>query len=124
MPWAASIIGWLKLLDLRFIVDAQLPPRLAVWLRARGHEAFHVRELELTDRPDPDIIAKAKEIEAVIVTKDADFMHLTRLESSCSVVWIRFGNATSGDLLRSLEPIWQEIETALASGQRLVEVSH
>lgn len=108
---------------MRFIVDAQLPPRLAVWLRAKGHDALHVRELELADRPDPAIIAKAREIGAVIVTKDADFMHLTGVEASCSVVWIRFGNATSGDLLRSLDPVWQEIENALASGQRLVEVS-
>lgn len=108
---------------MRFIVDAQLSPRLTAWIRAKGHEAFHVRELQLADRPDTAIIAKAKEIGAIIVTKDADFMRLTQLQAGCSVVWIRFGNATSGDLLWSLDPLWQEIENALASGQRLVEVS-
>lgn len=38
---------------MRFLVDAQLPPALAHWLSARGHEAVHVGELGMqaaTDR--------------------------------------------------------------------------
>jgi predicted nuclease of predicted toxin-antitoxin system len=108
---------------LRFIVDAQLPPRLALWLSARGHEASHVRDLDLADQPDTAILAKARELGAAIITKDADFMHLARATGPCKIVWIRFGNATSGDLLLCLEPIWAEIEDALANGQQLVEVS-
>lgn len=30
----------------RFIVDAQLPPALAKWLRDRGHDAIAVREVD------------------------------------------------------------------------------
>jgi predicted nuclease of predicted toxin-antitoxin system len=29
----------------KFLVDAQLPPRLTVWLAERGHEAVHVSAL-------------------------------------------------------------------------------
>ena len=108
---------------MRFIVDAQLPPRLAAWLRARGHEAWHAQEIELADQPDTAILARAVELGATIITKDADFMHLTRTATPCKVVWIRFGNATSGDLLLSLAPIWPDIEAALGLGQQLVEVS-
>ena len=30
---------------MRFLVDAQLPPRLATWLTVEGHEALHVAAL-------------------------------------------------------------------------------
>ncbi|MGH7886297.1 MAG: DUF5615 family PIN-like protein [Candidatus Binatia bacterium] len=30
---------------MKFLVDAQLPPRLARWLQAEGHEAAHTRDL-------------------------------------------------------------------------------
>jgi predicted nuclease of predicted toxin-antitoxin system len=29
----------------RFLIDAQLPPRLATFLTTRGHEAVHVESL-------------------------------------------------------------------------------
>ena len=80
-------------------------------------------ELSLADQPDTAILTRAVETGATIVTKDADFMHLTKTATACGIVWIRFGNASSGDLLLSLEPIWSDIESALAAGQRLVEIS-
>jgi len=36
----------------RLLVDAQLPPALARWLTAQGHEAQHVFDVELTNAPD------------------------------------------------------------------------
>jgi hypothetical protein len=41
----------------------------------------------------------------------------------CQVVWIRFGNSTSADLLRHLEPVVDQIERALAEGHNLIEVT-
>jgi predicted nuclease of predicted toxin-antitoxin system len=35
---------------MRFLVDAQLPPALARWLAAQGHEAAHVGDLGLQVR--------------------------------------------------------------------------
>ena len=58
---------------------------------------------------------------AVTVVKDADFSHLPSITPGCRVVWLRFGNAASASLLRSLEPIFGEVERALAEGQNLVE---
>lgn len=108
---------------MRFLVDAQLPPALVAWLRRRGHEADHVRDLGLDRRPDSEIAAKAAARSAVIVTKDADFAHLSSTKPGCRVVWLRFGNATSWGILQSLEPVFGEVEQALADGQVLVEVS-
>jgi predicted nuclease of predicted toxin-antitoxin system len=82
-----------------------------------------VRELSLAAEPDDAIIQNAIKADATIITKDADFSRLLVASPTCKVVWIRFGNATSGDLLPSLEPVWGEIEEALAAGQRLIEVN-
>lgn len=40
---------------MKFVVDAQLPPRLATWLRTKGHHAVALREVGLRDADDPEI---------------------------------------------------------------------
>jgi len=34
----------------KFLVDAQLPPMLADWLRKAGHEALHVQDVGFATR--------------------------------------------------------------------------
>ncbi|HEV2330184.1 MAG TPA: DUF5615 family PIN-like protein [Verrucomicrobiae bacterium] len=58
---------------MKFIVDAQLPPALAHWLREAGHEAQAVREVGLREAEDGDIWNHALKTGAVILTKDEDF---------------------------------------------------
>jgi predicted nuclease of predicted toxin-antitoxin system len=43
----------------KFLVDAQLPPALAAWLREQGHEAQAVREVGLREAHDEVIWAYA-----------------------------------------------------------------
>jgi predicted nuclease of predicted toxin-antitoxin system len=60
---------------MRFIVDAQLPRRLARWLAARGHDVLHT--LDLADgyrTADAAIIALACREDCIVVTKDADLV--------------------------------------------------
>ena len=35
---------------MKFLVDAQLPRRLARWLQVEGHEAFHTQDLPQGNR--------------------------------------------------------------------------
>jgi predicted nuclease of predicted toxin-antitoxin system len=57
-----------------FLVDAQLPRRLALWLRERGHDVVHTVDLPRQNRtPDPSLLAKANAEQRVLVPKDADF---------------------------------------------------
>lgn len=58
---------------MRFLVDAQLPPALAGWLRDRGHEAEHVADVGLVGATDAEIAVRAERSAAVLVTKDEDF---------------------------------------------------
>ena len=58
---------------MRFIVDAQLPPALARWLAAAGHDAEHVADRQMETASDATIWDFSLWAPAVIVTKDQDF---------------------------------------------------
>jgi predicted nuclease of predicted toxin-antitoxin system len=107
---------------LRFLVDAQLPPALATWLRQRGHEAHHVRDFGLQEAPDHEVAGKAFADGSIIVTKDSDFSRLSASSLGFRVLWLRLGNGTIKSLLQSLEPVMAEVEQAFAGGQQFVEV--
>ena len=74
---------------MRFIVDVQLPPALAAWLIAQGHEAFHVFELVLTWANDAVIWQRAGATSSIIVTKDEDVAVRAQLRPGPPVVWSR-----------------------------------
>ena len=60
---------------MKFIVDAQLPRRLANQLNHAGHDAIHCVDLPLRNRtPDNAIIAMAIQEARVVITKDSDFV--------------------------------------------------
>ena len=103
-----------------FLVDAQLPPRLCDFLRARDHVAYHVAELDLAAAPDATIMRTVERLGAVLVTKDEDFRYL-RLPDRFALLWLRVGNASNRGLEAWLTPRWPMIDQALAAGERLVE---
>ena len=107
----------------RFLVDAQLPPRLAAWFAQRGHQAKHVMESGLADASDAAIWQRALETGAAIVTKDEDFFLRGLLASSFpTVVWVRLGNCRNAALLAAFERALPAIESAVSAGERLVEL--
>ena len=60
---------------MKFIVDAQLPRRLAREFVGAGHDAVHTLELAKANRtPDREIISVARLENRVVVTKDEDFV--------------------------------------------------
>lgn len=59
---------------MRFLVDAQLPARLARFLRQAGHDVVHTSDLPDGNRtPDRQIAELADGQSRVVVTKDRDF---------------------------------------------------
>jgi predicted nuclease of predicted toxin-antitoxin system len=58
-------------------VDAQLSPALARWLSQQFNlVALSVKELSSRSAIDPEIFFAAREANAVVLTKDQDFVHL------------------------------------------------
>lgn len=110
---------------MRFIVDAQLPPRLAMWIAERGHEAVHVVELGGLSMSDQWIWDLAQQRQAIVVTKDRDFVEwaTARLEPP-QIVWIRLGNVATRSLLGRIDAVWDQIVADLRAGVPILEVGH
>jgi predicted nuclease of predicted toxin-antitoxin system len=99
----------------RFIVDAQLPRRIAVWLRAAGHDALHTLDLPEGNRTaDQSIIELSLRDHRVVVTKDADFVagFLLRGEPE-KLLLVSTGNITNAELQGILVPNLSAIVSAL-----------
>jgi predicted nuclease of predicted toxin-antitoxin system len=85
---------------MKFIVDAQLPVRLAHWLRQRGHDAVHTKELADGNRTADSTIAQLADRESrVVITKDADFVESFLLRGMpAKLLLISTGNIANQDL--------------------------
>ena len=107
-----------------FLVDAQLPPALARFLAAAGHQAEHVSDLGLERSSDREIWSKATALGSVIVTKDEDFVTLRAFQpSGPAVVWVRIGNTTRDTLIKVMSSTLPAIIAALHRGETVVEVA-
>ena len=108
---------------MKFLLDAQFPPRLVKALKGTGHTAEHVYDCGLLTAPDRDIWDYATRESAVVMTKDADFATM-RMSAGTgpAVVWVRLGNISDDDLIKALVSALPEITAAITAGEHLVEV--
>jgi predicted nuclease of predicted toxin-antitoxin system len=105
-----------------FLIDAQLSPNLVLWLRAKGHQAEHVYNLDRLTSDDRLIWKHALDKACVIVTKDKDFVRFSRQSSGPQILFISLRNASNTQLLSSLELNWQSIFARLSENQAVVEL--
>ena len=57
----------------KFLIDENLPPKLADFLRSLGYTASAVRDIGLTGSSDEAIVAWAKTHSHIVVTRDIGF---------------------------------------------------
>jgi predicted nuclease of predicted toxin-antitoxin system len=103
--------------------DAKLPPALADWLREWGTTAVHVSALRLLTATDREIFDAARAANAIVITKDEDFVRL--LESHGpppSIVWVRVGNVRNANLNAIFSRHWESVSAQVAAGEPLVEI--
>lgn len=108
---------------MRFLVDAQLPSRLARRLADLGHDATHVADIGLGGASDADVWNAANERAAILVTKDHDFAvaRAARGEGP-AIVWIRIGNTSNDVLIARLVGSLDDIAEAVARGDTVIEL--
>lgn len=107
-------------------IDAQLSPALARWITEHfeGIEAVAVRDLGLRDAEDAEIFQGARQADAVVMSKDSDFVDLVnRLGPPPQVVWIRCGNTSNAQMRLILSSTLSAVVDLLQQGERLVEIS-
>jgi predicted nuclease of predicted toxin-antitoxin system len=108
---------------MRFLVDANLSPRVTEHLRDAGHDAVHVYDLDLGTADDNDVLVAAADDERALVTADADFGALLALSGRTrpSVVLLRSADHLTPDqqgrlLTANISAIAADLETgAIAS---------
>jgi predicted nuclease of predicted toxin-antitoxin system len=102
---------------MKFVVDAQLPRRIAYLLRDHGHDAVHTLDLPEANRTtDSEILNVADRDERVVITKDADFVnsfHLSRRPEK--LLLISTGNIANAQLAGLLLPNLDAIVEAFAA---------
>jgi predicted nuclease of predicted toxin-antitoxin system len=107
----------------RFLVDAQLPPALARHLVSLGHEASHVVDAGLLVARDQEIWRYAELNDAVLVTKDEDFVTLRALNPlGPAVVWVRIGNATKRNLIARFAVALPAVVAAIERGETIIQI--
>ena len=109
-----------------FWLNAQLPPRLAVWLATTfGVNAVTLYDLNLRDAQDIEIFEAARDSgdRTVIVTKDRDFVDLVvRLGSPPQILWLTCGNITNRGLQEIFKNTFPDALKLLNSGEAMVEI--
>lgn len=105
-------------------VDAQLSPRIAHWLTKHfSLTAKPLREIGLRDAEDYEIFTKARAENAVILTKDNDFLRLLEQHGSPpKVIWLTCGNTSDTALRKILEQHFATALELLNGGENLVEI--
>ena len=100
---------------MKFLIDAQLPARLARFLQESGHDAVHSLSLPNGNRStDAEIATGANEENRVVVSKDRDFRdaHLLRGVPR-RLLLVLTGNISNDELLELFRLNLAEIVNAL-----------
>jgi len=107
---------------LLFLIDAQLPPRLAVALRDAGQGAIHVSDIGMTAATDLQIWNEAVVRSAVLVSKDRDFSILRATTvAGPAILWVRVGNTDNKKLIEQFVQALPKIIGAITRGEKVIE---
>jgi predicted nuclease of predicted toxin-antitoxin system len=60
----------------KFLLDENQSPNIADLLAEAGHDAVHVRDLDMEGSPDVDVLAAARGEHRVVISADTDFGEL------------------------------------------------
>jgi len=105
-------------------IDAHLNPAIAKWINDNySIQAAALRDLGLRDATDREIFEAARQNNAVVMTKDSDFVELlNRFGPPPQVIWLTFGNTSNARLKDILPKTLNEALDLIGAGEPLVEI--
>lgn len=104
---------------LRFLVDNALSPEVARALTDEGHDAVHVRDLDLQAAADEELFELAATEERIIVSADTDFgtlLALRRARKPSVILFRRASGRRPSEQARLLVENLAAISPALEEG--------
>jgi len=106
-------------------LDAQLSPAMAAWISDEfSVPAVAVRDLGLRNAKDRQIFLAAREANAVVMTKDADFVHLVKQSGPPpQVIFLTCGNTSNSQLREILKRTLVQTMEWIGKGEPVVEIT-
>lgn len=105
-------------------LDAQLSPALARWMSDHFDvDANHIRNHGLLGSNDREIFEAARSADAVVMTKDRDFVDLLRRHGPPPrIILITCGNTSNARMERVLRSAFSAARALLEKKEPLVEI--
>ncbi|HEY0739152.1 MAG TPA: DUF5615 family PIN-like protein [Herpetosiphonaceae bacterium] len=105
-------------------IDAQLSPALADWIANTFRtSALALRDLGLRDATDHAIFMVARREQAIVMTKDSDFVQLlNQYGTPPQIIWLTCGNTSNANLKLILGYTLTQALVLLDAGEKLVEI--
>ena len=96
---------------MKFLVDANLPFRLALYLISKGYDVIHTDNLPFKERTtDKEIRKIAVEQDRIIITKDSDFLDSHLIQGiPGKLFFVTTGNITNKELLVLFENYFESV---------------
>lgn len=109
---------------MNFLVDAQLPVRLARFLQAAGHDTIHAKDLpQQNATTDAEINALSIQQNRIVITKDTDFLDSFLIsQEPYKLLLVTTGNITNVELEALFQNNLPQIK-ALFTQHSLIEMS-
>lgn len=106
-------------------LDAHLSPAIASWMSLEfSVSAVAVRDLGLRDAKDQEIFAAAKQANAIVMTKDIDFVRLVEKSGiPPQVILLTCGNTSNAQLKQILKRSFDRTIEWLRKGEPIVEIT-
>ena len=107
---------------MKFLIDNALSPVVAEGLRGAGHDAVHVRDIQMQAAVDSAILELAAAEGRAVVSADTDFATLlaTRGSARPSLILLRRGPKRPSDQLALLLANLSSLEEFLVKGSVIV----
>lgn len=97
---------------MKFILDANVPYSAKKIFR-KNDAALHVRDIDLADATDDEILKRAVASGAVLITRDLDFANIVAYppETHCGVIALRLpSHFTASQIKRVLKQFFSRID--------------
>jgi len=110
---------------MKFLLDAQLPQKLSVFLNYKGHDAVHTLDLANKNRSkDSEINTLSLKEQRVVVSKDTDFVESLLISSKpYKLLYINTGNINNKQLQALFSQNLEQIVLYL-NDNRLIELTY
>lgn len=106
-------------------LDAQLSPAISTWISQQyGVSTIALRDLGLRDATDREIFFATRAVDAIVMTKDSDFINLLeKYRPPPKVIWLTCGNTSNARLKEILTETLEKALELLQTGEELVEIN-